>query len=260
VSLIAISIERSCTFSEQDVKNGFIEASHKSSINKLYLFTVVGFKDWFQKKLKQKPADEEFNSLSESREKKDNLSYIEPEVQYSANTNSDQPHEQEGTHQYQTQSELGMEDDKLEYIPTDINYKDRGFDDNIRDSKELLSESKESVSPLYVSNDDDYVTNLLTSLPELWTGKEMKLHVIADFRDATWIMKKILQQVESGLINADIKVKEFTHLCDMTFILRVSEGLSGFPAAITAINPTLSYLLTTIKSEAIVRRKRRIGF
>jgi hypothetical protein len=72
-------------------------------------------------------------------------------------------------------------------------------------------------------------------------------------------MKKVFQQVECGLINADIKVKEFTHLCDITFILRVSEGLSGFPAAITAINPTLSYLLISIKTEAIARRKRRLG-
>lgn len=218
------------------------------------------FKDWIQKKLKQRPTDEDFNSLSESRESKNNLSYVEPEVQYSAKTNSDLSHEQEDTQQYQTQSEVGMDDDKLEYVSTENNYKDNGFDDNVRDSKELVSENKVSVSPLHMSNDDDYVTNLLTSMPELWTGKEMKLHVIADFRDATWIIKKILQQVECGLINADIKVKEFTHLCDITFILRVSEGLAGFPAAITAINPTLSYLLISIKTEAIVRRKRRLGF
>lgn len=226
----------------------------------MYLCTVVGFKDWFQKKLKQKPTNEDFNPLSESLEKKDNLSYIEPEVQSPAKINPDLSHEQEGAQQYQTQSEVEMEDDKLEYIGTENDYQDSGFDSNIRDSKELLNESKVSVPPLRISNDDDYVTNLLTNLPELWTGKEMKLHVIADFRDAAWIMKTVFQQVECGLINADIKVKEFTHLCDIALILRVSEGLSGFPAAITAINPTLSYLLTSIKTEAIVRRKRRLGF
>jgi hypothetical protein len=219
----------------------------------------VRFKDWFQNKLKQKPTDEDFDLSSKSREKKDNLSYIEPEAQSSARINPDSTHEHEGTQQYQTQSEVEMDDDKLEYISTEKNYQDSGFDGNIRDSKEILNESKVSVSPLRVSDDDDYATNLLTSLPELWTGKEMKLHVIADFRDATWIMKKVFQQVECGLINADIKVKEFTHLCDITFILRVSEGLSGFPAAITAINPTLSYLLISIKTEAIARRKRRLG-
>ena len=160
----------------------------------------------------------------------------------------------------QTSSEAGMDNNKLEYIHDESHFRDRGSDKHISPlTRELPGENKEPITtPLQFSDGDDYVTSLLTNLPELWTGKEMKLHVIADFRDATWIIKKILQQVESGLINADIKVKEFTHLCDMTLILRVSEGLSGFPAAITAINPTLSYLLTTIKVEAIVRRKRRL--
>lgn len=226
----------------------------------MYYCTLVGLKDWFQKKLKQKPADDEFSSFSESQEKKDNLSYVEPEVQYSTNADSGLSREAEDAHPSQTSSEVGMDDDNLEYVQDENHFRDRGSDRNIRPStREPPGENKEPVStPLQFSDGDDYVTSLLTNLPELWTGKEMKLHVIADFRDATWIIKKILQQVESGLINADIKIKEFTHLCDITLTLRVSEGLSGFPAAITAINPTLSYLLTTIKVEAIVRRKRRL--
>ena len=225
----------------------------------MYQCTVVGLKDWFQKKLKQKPADEEFSSFSESQEKKDNLSYVEPEVNYSTNTDLGLSREIEDTQSHQTPSEVGM-DDNLDYVRNENHYQDRGSDKNIRPlTRELPSENKEHVTtPSQISDGYDYVTSLLTNLPELWTGKEIKLHVIADFRDATWIIKKILQQVESGLINADIKVKEFTHLCDITFTLRVSEGLSGFPAAITAINPTLSYLLTTIKVESTVRRKRRL--
>jgi hypothetical protein len=222
--------------------------------------TVVGLKDWFQKKLKQKPADEESSSFSESPEKKDNLSYVEPEIQYPTSADSGLSREAEGAHPYQTSSEVRMDDDNLEYVQDENHYQDRGSERNIRPStRELPGENNEPVTtPLQISDGDDYVTSILRNLPELWTGKEMKLHVIADYRDATWIIKKILQQVESGLINADIKIKEFTHLCDITLTLRVSEGLSGFPAAITAINPTLSYLLTTIKVEAIVRRNRRL--
>lgn len=232
----------------------------KSSIKQVYYCTVVGLKDWFQKKLKQKPADKEFSSFSESQEKKDNLSYVEPEVQYSTNADPSLSREPEDAHPYQTSSDVGMDDDKLEYVHDENHYQDRGSDKNVRPStRKLPDENKEPVTtPVQISDGDDYVTSLLTNLPELWTGKEMKLHIIADFRDATWIVKKILQQVESGLINAEIKVKEFTHLCDITLTLRVSEGLSGFPAAITAINPTLSYLLTTIKVESTVRRKRRL--
>lgn len=220
----------------------------------------MGFKDWFQKKLKQKPADEELSPLAKPQENKNNLSYVEPQVQYPTNAESNLRDEEGNAPPYETKPEARAVDDKLEYIHDESYPQGRESDKNIRHSTtELRVDDNEPRSiPFHVSDSDDYVTNVLKDLPELWTGKEMKLHIIADFRDATWITKKILQQVESGLINADIKVKEFTHLCDMTFSLRVTEGLSGFPAAITAINPTLSYLLTTIKVEAIIRRKRRL--
>jgi len=218
----------------------------------------VGFKDWFQKKLKNH-SDEDISSSSKSQQEKDNLSFVEPELQYPTQTESGLPSEREDRNQNQTQSELRMNDDNLEFIQNENQFQDRQSDENIHHSRELLSQSKEPDSAsLHSSDRDDYATSLLASLPELWTGKEMKLHIVADYRDATWIMNRILQQVESGLINADVKTKELTHLCDMAFVLRVSEGLSGFPAAITAINPTLSYLLTTIKTEAILRRKRRL--
>jgi hypothetical protein len=46
-------------------------------------------------------------------------------------------------------------------------------------------------------------------------------------------------------------------MCDITFILKIADGLGSFPSAVTAINPLFSYMLTDIKSEAIFRRKRK---
>jgi hypothetical protein len=96
-------------------------------------------------------------------------------------------------------------------------------------------------------------------LPEHWIGKEMKLHIIANRRDATWIIKRVLEDVERGLINAEFAVKgSDNHLCDVSFVLKISKGLSEFPAAVTAINPVLSFLLSDIKSEAILRRRKKL--
>ena len=103
----------------------------------------------------------------------------------------------------------------------------------------------------------DYVLNTLYDLPEHWIGKEMKLHIIANKRDATWITKRVLEDVERGLINAEFAVKgSDNNLCDVSFVLKISKGLSELPAAVTAINPALSFLLSDIKSEAILRRKK----
>jgi hypothetical protein len=58
-------------------------------------------------------------------------------------------------------------------------------------------------------NNDNHILNVLNELPEQWIGKEMNLHVIADRKDATWIINRILQDVERGLINAQFRVVEF---------------------------------------------------
>jgi hypothetical protein len=103
----------------------------------------------------------------------------------------------------------------------------------------------------------DHVLSTLYDLPEHWIGKEMKLRIIANRRDATWITKRVLEDVERGLINAEFAVKgSDNNLCDVSFVLKISKGLSELPAAVTAINPVLSFLLSDIKSESILRRKR----
>ena len=106
-------------------------------------------------------------------------------------------------------------------------------------------------------NNENYVLNVLNELPEQWIGKEMNLHVIAKKKDAIWVINRILQDVERGLINAQFRVEEVNHLCDITFTLKIATGLASFPSAVTAINPVFSFLLTDIKSETISRTKSR---
>jgi len=111
----------------------------------------------------------------------------------------------------------------------------------------------------YARGNKDYILRVLNDLPEQWVGKEMKLHVIADRRVATWITKRIFEDVERGLINAQFTVEESNHLCDIRLVLKIAAGLASFPTAVTAINPVFSFILTDIKSETISRSKRKIS-
>ena len=77
----------------------------------------------------------------------------------------------------------------------------------------------------------DYILRVLNDLPEHWVGKEMKLHVVADRRVATWITKRIFHDVERGLINAQFTVEESNHLCDIRLELKIAAGLASFPTA-----------------------------
>jgi hypothetical protein len=116
-----------------------------------------------------------------------------------------------------------------------------------------INKHQQSSSNISAQMNNKNYLSVLNELPEQWIGKEMNLHVIAKKKDAIWIINRILQDVERGLINAQFRVEEVNHLCDITFTLKIATGLASFPAAVTAINPVFSFLLTDIKSETISR-------
>ena len=125
--------------------------------------------------------------------------------------------------------------------------------------KELASIEDDSIGNLSSSNNENYILSVLNDLPEQWIGKEMNLRAIATKKDAIWIINRVLQDVERGLINAQFKVEEFNHLCDITLTLKIATGLTSFPSAVTAFNPVFSFILSDIKSETISRTKRKFS-
>ena len=183
----------------------------------------MDFKSWFQKKMKQQlPSSSKEEEITKTRSKIDSVENESKEVD-------------------------------IQSIEQQLS--------SLSASKQTTSSSKSIIS--YDDNEKkniykDYILDVLRDLPEQWVGKEMKLRVIADREDSTWITRRILEDVERGLVSAQFMIKESNHLCDITIILKISDGLANFPAAVTAINPVFSFILTDIKSEAIFRRKRKI--
>ncbi len=126
----------------------------------------------------------------------------------------------------------------------------------------VINDAKDRVGNTIIPtqmNNKDYVLNVLNDLPEQWIGKEMNLHLIADKKDASWVVNRIFQDVERGLINARFSVEESNHLCDIRLVLKIVPGLASFPSAVAAINPVFSFILTDIKSEIVSRRKKKTG-
>ena len=124
----------------------------------------------------------------------------------------------------------------------------------------VVNDAKDRVGNIPTQmNNKDYVLTVLNDLPEQWVGKEMNLHLIAAKKDAIWVVNRIFQDVERGLINARFSVEESNHLCDIRLVLKIVPGLASFPSAVAAINPVFSFILTDIKSEVVSRRKKRTG-
>ena len=185
----------------------------------------MDFKSWFQKKMKQQlPSSSKEEEITKIRSKIDSVENESKEADI-------QPIEQQLSSSSSSTSKQ-----------------------TTSSSKSIISYDDNEKKNIY----KDYILDVLRDLPEQWVGKEMKLRVIADREDSTWITRRILEDVERGLVSAQFMIKESNHLCDITIILKISDGLANFPAAVTAINPVFSFILTDIKSEAIFRRKRRI--
>jgi hypothetical protein len=166
-----------------------------------------------------------------------------------------------------------MEEESIEHVETNIESSNPPTNSNTQQlsgdpiAAELPSTLKEpsikddSIGKLQLSSsiNENYILSVLNDLPEQWIGKEMNLHAIATKKDTIWIINRVLQDVERGLINAQFKVEEFNHLCDITFTLKIATGLASFPSAVTAINPVFSFILSDIKSETISRTKRKFS-
>jgi hypothetical protein len=167
-----------------------------------------------------------------------------------------------------------MEEESIEHVETNLESSNPPTNSNTqqlsRDPiaaeqpstlKELASIKDVSIGKhqLLSSINENYILSVLNDLPEQWIGKEMNLHAIATKKDVIWIINRVLQDVERGLINAQFRVEEYNHLCDITFTLKIATGLVGFPSAVTAINPVFSFILSDIKSETISRTKRKFS-
>lgn len=167
-----------------------------------------------------------------------------------------------------------MEEESIEHVETNLELSNPPTNSNTqqlsRDPiaaeqpstlKELASIKDDSIGKHQLSSSrvENYILSVLNDLPEQWIGKEMNLHAIATKKDVIWIINRVLQDVERGLINAQFRVEEYNHLCDITFTLKIATGLVGFPSAVTAINPVFSFILSDIKSETISRTKRKLS-
>lgn len=188
----------------------------------------MDFKIWFEKKIKKRLSSKEVAELRSKVDSKQN-------------------------------------EDKEEYLEVEPSQEIRQIEDQLPSvvaSKQTPLSSKSGTTTHGDNREkisyNDYLLDVLNDLPEQWIGKEMKLHIIADKNDAVWIIRRVFEDIQRGLINAQLTVKESNHLCEISFVLKIADGLVSFPAAVTAINPVFSFILTDIKSEAILRRKRRI--
>jgi hypothetical protein len=77
----------------------------------------------------------------------------------------------------------------------------------IQDTRVQVEENQLTPAATTTSSHDydrDYILNVLHQLPEQWIGKEMKLHVIADRKDANWITKKGVPRCRERSIDSAI--------------------------------------------------------
>ena len=86
----------------------------------------------------------------------------------------------------------------------------------------------------------------------------MNLHAIATKQDAIWIINRVFQDVERGLINAQFRVEEFNHLCDIRFTLKIAPSLASFPSAVTDYQSSLFFYSDRYKTVNYFKNKEKV--
>ena len=98
-------------------------------------------------------------------------------------------------------------------------------------------------------DDDVEVDRLIHDLPEKWDGyKPIKFRIITSKNEASWILKRILEEIDRGFISAQISAKR-SHSVELVVVLD--------PITSPVIAVSMGYLLGEIKSRLIRWNRRR---
>ena len=80
--------------------------------------------------------------------------------------------------------------------------------------------------------------------------REIRINFVVDIREARWFSSMIYEEVEKGLLSAELKVNKSKHSMDIEAILRIVEGV-----AIVVAGQLTNFLLKQLKN--YLRRKKK---
>jgi hypothetical protein len=84
------------------------------------------------------------------------------------------------------------------------------------------------------------------------------MSIMIERDDVGWITSRISEDVDRGLITADINIRKSSLSCELDIALRTVSDIMNKPALQTAMGASLTLLIKEIKDGLIRRRKEKI--
>lgn len=101
----------------------------------------------------------------------------------------------------------------------------------------------------------------LENLPNSWEPmiNNMHINMMLERDDVGWLTNRISEDVDRGLIIADINIRKSSFSCELEIIIRTVADIVNSPAVQTAMGTALTLLLKEIKDGLIGRYKKKLN-
>jgi hypothetical protein len=100
----------------------------------------------------------------------------------------------------------------------------------------------------------------LENLPDSWEPMINNMHMNMMLeRDDGWLTNRISEDVDRGLIIADINIRKSSFSCELEIIIRTVADMANSPAVQTAMGAALTLLVKEIREGLIGRYKKKLN-
>jgi hypothetical protein len=107
----------------------------------------------------------------------------------------------------------------------------------------------------------DDILKRLENLPDSWKPMvdNMQMNMKLERDDVGWLTNRISEDVDRGLITADINIRKSSSSCELDIIIRTLADIANNTAVQTAIGAALTLLIKEIREGLIWRYKKKLN-
>jgi hypothetical protein len=101
----------------------------------------------------------------------------------------------------------------------------------------------------------------LEDLPDSWEPmiNNMHMNMMLERDDVGWLTNRISEDVDRGLIIADINIQKSSFSCELEIIIQTVADIANSPAVQTAMGAALILLIKEIREGLIGRYKKKLN-
>jgi hypothetical protein len=110
------------------------------------------------------------------------------------------------------------------------------------------------------SDTEDLILKSLQDLPNGWEPmvNTLRITMMVDREDVGWLMSRIAEDVDRGLVSAHIGMQKSSSSCGLEIVFQTVSDIANNPIVQTTVAAALTMLIREIREGLIRKRKQKM--